>query len=260
MRQPVSVDYVIYSPKTPAELGAVLGECRDLLDNWLVAHDGVDEPFADFDLGGIIPSADDAVRMVWDPAGGLAGEDSPEVAEVLSRLATVRSAITIERPDAPETNPLVVSVLRFLLRGAGEGLAQIVDALHTTEQMLASLADKAEAEGFLPAKQTTVRTPRSGTRAVTVDTAARVNIAAIDVPRLIVDRLVQDQLIALDPGRRRDSLEKALDRALASDEELSPVKALIEVLLDHDAVAEVFGTDKELEASMRRALQSVGPR
>jgi len=256
----VSVDYVIYSPKTPGELGAVLAECRDLLDNWLVAHDGVDEPFADFDLGGMIPTADAATQMVWDPDGGQASEDSPEVAEVLSRLATIRSAITIERPDDPAVNPLVVSVLRFLIRGAGQGLAQFVDALETTEQAIASLTDKAEADSFLPSRQTTVRTPRAGARAVTVDTAPRANLAAIDVPRLIVDRLVADGLIALDPGRRRDSLEKQLDRALAADDELSPVKALIEVLLDHDAVAEVYGTDQELEGSMRRALESVAPR
>jgi hypothetical protein len=260
MRQPVSVDYVIYSPKTPGELGAVLAECRGLLDDWLVAHDGVDEPFADFDLGGMIPSADAATQMVWDEAGDLASEDSPEVAEVLSRLTTIRSVITIERPDDPAVNPLVVSVLRFLIRGVGEGLVQLVDSLQTTELTLASIADKAEAEGFLPSRTATVRTPRSGTRAVTVDTTPRVNVAAIDVPRLIVDRLVADELVALDTGKRRDSLEKALDRALAADDVLSPVKALIEVLLDHDGVAEVFGTDQELEASMRRALESVAGR
>lgn len=260
MRQAVSVDFVILSPKLPAELGAVEAECRNLLDNWLVAHDGVDEPFADFDVGGTIPSADDAVQMVWDTEGGRAADDSPEVAEMLSRLATIRSVITIERPDDPAVNPLVVSVLRFLIRGAGEGLVQFVDALETTEQALASLADKPEAENFLPTRTTTVRTPRTGTRAVTVDTAPRANLAAIDVPRLIVDRLVADGLVALDPGKRRDSLEKQLDRALAADDELSPVKALIEVLLDHDAVAEVYGSDMELEASMRRALESVSPR
>lgn len=260
MRQPVSVDYLIYSPKTPGDLGAVLAECRSLLDNWLVAHDGVDEPFADFDLGGMIPSADAATQMVWDDAGGLASEDSPEVAEVLSRLTTIRSVITIERPDDPAVNPLVVSVLRYLIRGAGEGLVQLVDSLQPTEQALASIADKPEAEGFLPSRTATVRTPRTGARAVTVDTAPRANVAAIDVPRLIVDRLVADGLVALDTAKRRDSLEKALDRALAADDVLSPVKALIEVLLDHDGVAEVFGTDQELEASMRRALESVAGR
>lgn len=256
----MSVDIVIFSPKLPAELGTVEAECRTLLDNWLVAHDGVDEPFADFDLGGAVPSADDAMQLVWDTDGGLAAPDSPEVAEALSRLATVRSVITIERPDDPAVNPLVVSVLRFLIRGAGEGLVQFVDALETTEQALASLAGHPEAESFLPARTTTVRTPRSGNRAVTVDTAPRGNLAAIDVPRLIVDRLVADGLIALDSAKRRDGLEKQLDRALASDDELSPVKALIEVLLDHDAVAEVYGTDAELEGSMRRALESVASR
>jgi hypothetical protein len=260
MRQPVSLDFVILSPKPPTELGAVEAECRTLLDNWLVTHDGVDEPFADFDLGGLIPSADDAAQMVFEVDGGRAGDDSPEVAEVLSRLATIRSAITIERPDDPAVNPLVVSVLRFLIRGAGEGLVQFADAIQTTEQAIAWLADKTETEGFLPTRTTTVRTPRSGTRAVTVDTAPRANLAAIDVPRLIVDRLVADGLVALDPGRRRDSLEKQLDRALASDDELSPVKALIEVLLDHDAVAEVYGTDAQLEQSMRLALESVASR
>lgn len=260
MRQPVSENLVIYSPRAPAELGIVLADCRSLVDNWLIAHDGVDEPFADLDLGGAIPTADEATQQVWDTDGGRAPEDSPEVAEVLSRLATIRSAITIEHPDDPEVNPVMVSVLRFLIRGAGEGLVQRVDSLETTERALAGLADKAEAEGFTPSRTTTVRTPRSGTRAVTVDTAPRANIAAIDVPRLIVDRLVADGLIALDPARRRDSLEKQLDRALASDDELSPVKALIEVLLDHDAVAEVFGTDAQLEQSMRLALESVAPR
>lgn len=254
------MDYVIFSPKTPAELGVVEAECRTLVDNWLVAHDGVDEPFADFDLGGIIPTADEALQRVAAADGGFAAEDSPEAAEVLSRLATIRSAITIERPDDPAVNPLVVSVMRFLVRGAGEGLVQLAEPLLTTDQALAWFADKREADGFLPPRTTTVRTPRSGTRAVTVDTAPRENLAAIDVPRLIIDRLVADDLVALDPGMRRDGLEKQLDRALASDDELSPVKALIEVLLDHDAVAEVFGTDAQLEASMRRALESVSGR
>jgi hypothetical protein len=260
MRQPVSVDFAILSPKSPNEFGAVEAECRTLLDNWLVAHDGVEEPFADFDLGGIIPTAEDAAPMVFEADGSRATEDSPELAEVLSRLATIRAVVTIERPDDPAVNPLVVSVLRFLIRGAGEGVVQHAGVLQTTEQALAALADKAEADGFLPSRTTEVRTPRSGTRAVTVDTAPRANLAAIDVPRLIVDRLVADGLVALDPGRRRDSLEKQLDRALAADDELSPVKALIEVLLDHDAVAEVFGTDAQLEESMRRALESVAAR
>lgn len=256
----MGIDYVIFSPKAPGDLAAVLAECHMLVDNWLVAHDGTDEPFEDFDLGGHIPTEDEARALVWDLDGNRAGDDSPELAEVLSRLDTIRSAITISRPEDPSVSPLVVSLLRFLIRGAGEGLVQFVDVLDTTERALESLVDKAEAPDFLPQRSNTVRTPRSGARAVTVETSPRINIAAIDVPRLIVDRLVGDGLIALDPKRRRDGLEKELDRALAAEDVISPVKALIEVLLDHDAVAEVYGTDAQLEASMRRALQSVGPR
>lgn len=257
MRQAVGIDYVIFSPKAPAEFADVEAECRTLVDNWLVAHDGVDEPFEDFDLGGRIPTPEEAATLVWDIDGNRAAEDSPELAEVLSRLATVRSVITISRPEDPSVSPLVVSLLRFLIRGAGEGLVQFVDVLDTTERALESLVDKTEAPDFMPPRSNTVRTPRSGARAVTVETSPRINIAAIDVPRVIVDRLVGDGLIALDPGRRRDSLEKELDRALAAEDVISPVKALIEVLLDHDAVAEVYGTDAQLETSMRNALQSV---
>lgn len=226
-----------------------------MLEDWLDEHDGLEQPFAAMELGGGIPTQAEGRAMAErDQGQGEAG-----VTEVLHRLATVRSVLTIDAPGDPEAHPLLVSALRFLLRGAGPGLVRTDQVLQTTEQALANLADLPEAVDFAHLEADLEAFAR-GLRGVTVPVEAPPSRPSVDVPGLILDRLVADGLIALDPEGGRESLESALDRALASEEELSPVKALIEVLLDHDGVDEVFGADAQIEASMRRALEVVASR
>lgn len=273
----MSIDIVILSPKPPSELGMVEAEAAVLLDEWRERHGTSDDGAGRIDLGGVIPEPAAARAMVWRHEGGHAGDGSPELAAVLKRLATIRSAITLERVGDVETHPVLVSLLRLVIQRAGSGLVQTGDVLEPSEVTLARLAGKPDAPGFedgtpidddapLPPIDLAALTAALGRasagrrrgsapaeRAPAPEPPRRGN--AIDVPRLIVDRLVADGHIALDPKGRRDSLEKKLEAAMSADDERSPVRALIEVLLEHDAVAEVFGSDAELEASMRAALQ-----
>ncbi len=272
----MSVDIVILSPMPPSEFGMVEAEAAVLLDEWRDRHRGAEDGAGRISLGGVIPDAAAAQAMVRPRAGGRGPDDSADAAAVLRRLATIRSAITLEGVGDLKTHPVLVSVLRLVAQQAGPALIQLVDGLELSETTLARLANLPEAPGFadgappdddadlppmdLAALTAVLGRAAAGRRRPPVDRDPPADPPrqsnAVDVPRLIVDRLAADGHIALDPKGRRDSLEKKLEAAMSADDERSPVRALIEVLLEHDAVAEVFGSDAELEASMRAALQT----
>lgn len=144
----MSVDYIIYSPLSPAKLAELVETCQRRVDEWYLDHEERDDQWGEFFLGGDPPSPGDAASMVHDSDGVVAPVDSEKTAAVLERLASIKSAITIERPGNIDVDRMQVSILKFLLEGAGAGLVQLVDAIELSEVILEEVATREGAAGF----------------------------------------------------------------------------------------------------------------
>jgi hypothetical protein len=120
----MSVEFVVFSALPPAELERVEQECRARLEAWFDDHEDSGDEWGEFALGGWVPPPEQAAQMVWLAGDrGPAPSSSARTKQILARLKTIRSAITIERPGNLEVDRLQVSILRFLVERAGPGLA-----------------------------------------------------------------------------------------------------------------------------------------
>lgn len=144
----MSVQYIIFSPLPPAQINELVQTCQQYVDEWFIDHADRDDQWGEFMVGGEIPSPGDATAMVCDEEGIVMPVDSERTAAVLERLATIKTAVTIERPGSIDADRMQVSILRFLLEGSGDGLIQLVDVLEMTEVILEELAGREGAPGF----------------------------------------------------------------------------------------------------------------
>lgn len=144
----MSADYIIYSPHPPAKLAELVEACQQRVDEWYLDHESREDQWGEFFLGGEIPSPGDAAAMVFDEDGVVAPVDSPKTTQILERLGSMRSAITIEHPGNIDVDRMQVSILTFLLEGAGDGLIQLVDVIELSEMVLAEIATREGAAGF----------------------------------------------------------------------------------------------------------------
>jgi hypothetical protein len=144
----MSADYIIYSPLSPSNLAKLVATCQEQVDEWYLDHDSREDQWGEFFIGGDVPSPGDAAAMVVDEDGIVAPVDSDKTEQVLERLGDIKSAITIERPGNIDTDKMQVSILRYLLEGAGLGLVKLVDVIELSEVVLEEVKMRDGAEGF----------------------------------------------------------------------------------------------------------------
>jgi hypothetical protein len=139
----MSATYTLLSPLSPKEMLELVERCQKAVDDYLEDHPECDDEWGEIAPGGSIPAparvreSYRSLRLPLDP-------------EVLARLARCRSVISIDRPgDIETTGGLQVSILRFLLASAGEGMLLLNDyPFESSEHLLARLRSKRGAKGF----------------------------------------------------------------------------------------------------------------
>lgn len=236
----MSVDYVIFSRRPASELARVVADCEDALEEWYARHDGLDA-VGEFNLGGRIPTAGEALALIWDDAGP-APSDSPRVARVLAELAEVKSAITISRPGGWDTDPLQVSVFRFLAKQAGDSLVLLVDSLQPTADVLADLTVFTGDDDFPPTD-----TPPAPPPQPTPQRVSPVGVVVTLLERAIRSWEEQAKL-ELAANADRELLAEALFEHLCTRD---ATKAhLVDWLIEIDDVVEVYASDEELAADL----------
>jgi len=139
----MSATYTLLSPLSPKEMLALEESVQRAVDEYLEEHPDCDDEWGEMSAGGDIPKAEQVVAAYRQyhlelPDG------------VLERLKKCRSAFSIDRPgDIEAAGGLQVSILRFLLERAGEGMALLNDyPFESSEHLLARLKKKRGAKGF----------------------------------------------------------------------------------------------------------------
>lgn len=251
----MSAEYVVMSPLPPAELEEVERRCRKLV----AAHADTGDEWGEFYLGGMIPSPEEAADMVWLPGDrGVAPRDSAETRRVLDRLATIRSAITIERPGYLDIDRMQVSILRYLIEHAGAGLVLLVDALELSESVLEDLASKQGVDDFEGRSQALPggEAGEAAMQAQADDGAPPVVRAA----RALLARLREDELLEVEPSFDRDAAVESVLRGLekAGKRRRSDfADILAESLAEAPGVVELYADDDTLVGLFRELFAGV---
>lgn len=236
----MSVEIVILSPLSPPDLASVERSCRALVDR----HESAEttKPWGELVPGGAAPSAAQAEALVWVD-GRRAPAEHPKTREVLRRLDTVRSSVTL-RASGADLEGMSVSILQYLLEHAGDGLALQADALQPSEDVLRDLAHRRGVPDFGDAKN----------RSVDVGTAAK---GGQDAPgtmavREFLSSLVRDESLILVENADKAALADRLLKFLEETDAVDAVNELGEWLLDQPEIEELFADDRALEATLRR--------
>lgn len=252
----MSIDFTVFSALTPAELQKVEQACRERIDAWYDEHDdGGDDPPVELALGGVVPSPDEAAQMVWLPDDrGPAPADSEQTQAILDRLGTIRSAITIDRPGDFATDPLQVSVVRFLLERSGPGLVRLVDSLELTESVLGNLRSKQGVPGFEDA----------GGAGDEPDLELDDDLPAAQTPmskavRSLIDSLRRDEVLEVEPTF---AIEPACDAVLETLEKMQKrgrggASNVADALLGVPGVVDIYADDAALEQYIQEAMRNV---
>jgi hypothetical protein len=139
----MSASYLLLSPLSPKEMLELEQRVQRALEEYLEEHPECEDERGEMSAGGQIPRPEEVVeayrryRLELHPG-------------VLERLSRCRSAFSIDRPGDIETaGGLQVSILRFLLEQAGEGMVLLNDyPFESCEHLLARLRKKPGARGF----------------------------------------------------------------------------------------------------------------
>jgi hypothetical protein len=242
----MSVNYVIFSPRLPAELDALIEECEARLEAWVDEHGDPGEGWGEIRAGGPVPDA-------WRHA-------QPGI-EAASR--TVRGSIWIGRPDS---GPLWNSLLeRLLTRSDAALVCEAEGADGVLVPAAAVLAEVQRAErlpvfearpagrlpepGSAPEAPATARKPRAAPDQRVHDLVARA--------RRAVDAWEKEGLWELDDACDRLALAEALlEQLVASSGHPGATREIIDWILEYDGVAELYATNDQLEAALRKLSAS----
>lgn len=117
--------------------------CERAVGAYREANPDCDDAWGEIMAGGEIPTREQVV-------GAYRRLRLELTADVVDRLEGCRSSLLIDRPGDIDTDRLQVSVLRYLLEGAGQGLVMFNDyPLVPTDQALTILRRKRGAPGFV---------------------------------------------------------------------------------------------------------------
>lgn len=254
----MSVKYIIFSPLSLAEITDLVHTCKQYVDEWYIDHDDRDDEWGEFWVGGDIPSPGDAAAMVCDEEGIVRPVDSEQTAEVLERLETVRTAITIERPGSIDSDRMQVSILKHLLEGAGKSLIQLVDVIELTEVILDELADREGAPGFAD--------PEAHRRHMLAAAMAAENPEPLEADGPVdpvfaaifkmLAELQRDGSIDVEPHFDAERATESIIRALNKSGGRDVGGTVAKVLLKARGVEELYLDDDELAERMQALGQS----
>lgn len=228
----MGVEYVIYSPLTTKKVAKVLARCEERIAEWFEIRADYDDPYGEFDLVGDLPAEEEARAMIRPD-----GDDGA----ILARLPTLKVAITIDRPGDFATSPMQVSIMRFLVENAGEGLVQMVDSLVTSEAVLEELAgyqgveQAARAAADSPAAAPAQPPPPGASGAVLMRFVATQLKGSIDEGVFELHPLANPKALA----------EDILDYLYARDKRPNAAE-FMEWLIDRGDIEEVYGDDDEI--------------
>lgn len=252
----MSIDFTVFSALTPAELRKVEQACQERIEAWYDENeDAGDDPPVELALGGVVPSPDQAAQMVWLPDDrGPAPPDSEQTRAILERLGTIRSGITIDRPGDLETDPLKVSIVRFLVERAGPGLVRLVDSLELSESVLGRLRDEQGVPGFADA----------GVAGDEPDLELDDDLPAAQTPmskavRSFIERLRRDEVLEVEPSF---AIEPACDAVLETLEKMQKrgrggAATVADALLGVPGVVDIYADDAALEKYIQEAMRNV---
>ncbi|MBN2497758.1 MAG: hypothetical protein JXR96_24400 [Deltaproteobacteria bacterium] len=234
----MSVEYIVYSQLPAKELERVIARCEERIDAWSELRMDYDDRWGEISLSGDIPTEAQAREMIW-PEEDEAEADPARVEAILARLPAMKSAICIDRPGDFETNPMQVSILRFLVEHAGEGLVQLVDSLVTSEAFLEELDDYVDVDGSVePDEAPAAKPPPSGSSGAKLLTFVSGKI----------DKLVREGTLELHPlARPRSLAEDVLDYLYARDPRPKAAE-FMEWLLERGDIEEIYGDDAQIYA------------
>ena len=251
----MSVQYVIFTPLSPVEAAELVDLCHQHIEAWYLDHDDQDERWGELVVGGELPSPGDATAMVCDDDGVVMPVDSEKTAVVLARLETVRSAITIERPGGVDTDRIQVSVLRFLLERAGEGLIQLVDMIEPVEVILGELAGREGAAGFgdPDAHKRYVMTEAMASNPEPLEADGPVDPVFAAIFRLLAE-LQRDGSMDVEPHFDAERATESIIRALNKSGGRDLGGTVAQVLLKARGVEELYLDDEELA----RRMEAIG--
>ncbi len=234
----MGVEYIVYSPLTVKQLERVLKRCEAQIEVWSEARRDYDDQWGELALTGGIPTEEEALEMIWVDEELVTDGKHPTVQAILHRLPRLRSAVSIDRPGDFETSPMQVSIMRFLIAEAGEGLVQMVDALMLSEDLLAELEGYPDVDtaGAKPVAEAQLEPPPTGASGAVL-------------LKFVVERtkqLILSGAFELHPlANPRALAEDILDYLYARDPRPNAAD-FMEWLLERGDIEEVFGDDDEI--------------
>lgn len=250
----MSAEFVVYSPLSPSELEQVENTCLEHIAGFYEEHDDAGEQWGAIALGGEVPSADEATALARLPDDS---GPSPRTRTILSRLETIRSAITIERPGDLDVDRMQVSILRFLVARAGAGLVRLGDRLDTSEAVLAELKGRQGAEGFDLGDEPVIESPELDD--LDEEEEEEPTSPMIAAVRGLIAQLRSDELLDVtgefDIVDATEAVLRALERFDRRAGNLAPFIA--DTLLEVEGVEELYADDATLELRVRDALSGV---
>lgn len=116
----MSATWQILSPLTPREMLDLEAECTRVVTDYLDDHPDCDDAWGELGVGGALPTQPEVVSGYQRYRLAL-----PKA--ILEKLAACRSSMTIDRPGDLAVDRLQVSVLRYLVERAGDGLVLFND-------------------------------------------------------------------------------------------------------------------------------------
>ena len=142
----MGVTWKILSPVSARDMLEIERECERALEDYLDHHPEHAGRWGEFSAGGTMPVRAEvereyrSLRMHLPPP-------------VRQRLEACRSVMSIEAPGDLQSSPLQLSLLRFILARAGDGLIMFNDyPLERTDAVLDSLRRRRGAPGFVDAR------------------------------------------------------------------------------------------------------------
>jgi hypothetical protein len=139
----MSATWYLLSPLSAKKMNALEEECQAAIDAHLEEHPDSEDTYGEIAAGGVVPGEAEVVAA--HQRLSLPAPDD----KLLKRLARCKSALSIDRPGALETDPLQVSILRFLLERIGKGLVLFNDyPLETADDAIVRLQELSGAPGF----------------------------------------------------------------------------------------------------------------
>ena len=138
----MSATWQILSPLTPREMLDLEAECNRVVTDYLDDHPDCDDTWGELGAGGALPTQPEVVSAYQRYRLAL-----PDV--ILEKLAACRSSMRIDRPGDLSVDRLQVSVLRYLVERAGDGLVLFNDyPFVLAARVLTDLRKAPSARGF----------------------------------------------------------------------------------------------------------------